>query len=190
MKIILNLHALIPSTRVNGPGIRSVVFFQGCARRCTGCFNTATHDFSPNKSMDVNDVLSHLPSGAEGLTISGGEPFSQPRGLEALLKGARERPELSTVVYTGFTMDEIEANESMSRILPLIDVLIAGPYDYLRPEKTGLARGSANQTFHFLSSRYTIDDFYLPARLEVSIGSDGSVTGTGFAGLPAPVENI
>ncbi|MFQ5427735.1 MAG: 4Fe-4S single cluster domain-containing protein [Thermodesulfobacteriota bacterium] len=190
MKIILNLHGLIPSTRVNGPGTRCVVFFQGCTRHCAGCFNTATHDLSPKLTMDVDQVLSIVPPGAGGLTVSGGEPFLQPSGLMALLQTARLSKGLSTIVYTGFTLEEVKAHEERSAVLPHIDVLIAGPYDLLRPEKTALARGSTNQTFHFLSTRYSIDDFYLPGRLEVSIGVDGSLTGTGFARLPTPVDNI
>ena len=190
MKNILNLHGLIPSSRVNGPGLRGVVFFQGCGRSCPGCFNEATHDLSRNKSITVEEVLSAVPHGTEGLTLSGGEPFLQPRGLVALLRAARHTQGLSTVVYTGFTLEEVMAHEARREALPLVDVLIAGPYDQLRPEKTALARGSTNQTFHFLSSRYTIDDFYLSARLEVTIGVDGTLTGTGFARLTAPVDNI
>lgn len=90
---------------------------------------------------------------------------------------------LSAIVYSGFTLNEIMADKEMAAVVPLIDVLVAGPYDSMKPEKTLLARGSTNQTFHFLSSRYSMKDFYLPARLEVTIGTDGSLTGTGFARL-------
>lgn len=190
MGIILNLHGLIPSSRVNGPGTRCVVFFQGCSRGCAGCFNRATHDFSSNKTFSVEEVLLLVPSDAEGLTISGGEPFDQPHGLASLLKAARQRRGLSTIVYTGFTMKEIAAHELRSSVLPFIDVLVDGPYDELHPEKTTLARGSTNQTFNFLSSRYTMDDLYLPARSEVTIGTDGSLTGTGFSRLSSIVESI
>ncbi len=192
MGIILNLHGLIPMSRVNGPGTRSVVFFQGCGRGCAGCFNTSTHDFSPNKTMTAEQVLCQVPDGVEGLTISGGEPFEQPSGLLALLKAARFSPRrtLSVLVYTGFTLKEIKTDEARMEALPFIDLLIAGPYDESRPEKTALARGSTNQTFHFLSPRYTLNDLYLPARSEISIGADGSLTGTGFSRLSSIVESI
>jgi len=190
MPIILNLHALIPSSRVNGPGTRSVVFFQGCGRGCGGCFNPLTHDFSLNKAKSVEEVLAAVPHEAEGLTISGGEPFVQPVGLKALLTTARRTRRLSTIVYTGFTLKELMADKARADVLPFVDVLVAGPFDRLKLEKTALARGSTNQTFHFLTNRYNLGDLYLPARLEVTIGVDGSFTGTGFSTIPSLSDNI
>jgi len=191
MQTILNLHGLIPASRVNGPGTRKVVFFQGCGRACPSCFNSATHDFAMNKPATVAEVLSDISPLTEGLTISGGEPFSQPRGLGALLRALSEKKQrLSIVVYTGFTLGEIKADKVMAPILSFIDVLVAGPFDALRPEKTLLARGSSNQIFHFLTPRYTISDFYLPARIEVTIGTDGSMTGTGFSRFSAVGDYI
>ncbi len=183
MKSILNLHGIIPSSGVNGPGLRCVVFFQGCVRGCEGCFNPGTHDLGMKKSMTVEEVLRSIPSGIEGITISGGEPFLQLHGLLSLLGAIRSETGLSVMVYTGYTLTEIEAKSEMSRVLPLVDVLVAGPYDESLPEKTLLARGSTNQTIHFLSSRYTMADLYLPGRIEVTIGRDGTMTGTGFARL-------
>jgi len=184
MQTILNLHGHITSSQVNGPGTRYVVFFQGCGRACPDCFNPATHDFAMNKPTTVEEVLAGIPVEAEGLTISGGEPFAQPRGLGALLRAVGEKKKsLSVIVYTGFTLEEIKTNQETAPLLSFIDVLVAGPYDPLKEEKTLLARGSSNQTFHFFSSRYSVKELYLPARLEVTIGVDGSLTGTGFARL-------
>src|SRR3972149_712339 len=41
--VILRLHALLPRSRANGPGMRAVIWFQGCTRGCPGCFNPETH---------------------------------------------------------------------------------------------------------------------------------------------------
>jgi len=184
MQTILNLHGLIPASRVNGPGTRCVVFFQGCNRDCLGCFNPGTHDFAMNKAVTVAEALSNVSALTEGLTISGGEPFMQAHGLRMLLRAGEEKNKgLSVIVYTGFTLAEIKARPEMAAVLPFIDVLVAGPYDPLKVEKTLLPRGSTNQTFHFLSHRYTIEDLYLPGRIEVTIKADGSLTGTGFAGF-------
>jgi anaerobic ribonucleoside-triphosphate reductase activating protein len=135
-----------------------------------------------NKSATVAEVLSNVSALTEGLTISGGEPFMQARGLRMLLQAGKEKNKgLSVIVYTGFGLAEIKARRDMAAVLPLIDVLVAGPYDPLKAEKTLLPRGSTNQTFHFFSSRYSLKDLYLPGRIEVTIGADGSLTGTGFA---------
>lgn len=189
-KPLLNLHAVIPSSRVNGPGARLVVFFQGCLRNCPGCFNPETHAFRERLVCTVEEVFSKRPGeGIEGITVSGGEPFMQSEGLMALLKAARERA-LTTVVYTGFTYGEILEDARLNGCLGLIDVLVDGPFEREKKETTLLARGSTNQVFHFLSGVYSIEDMYLPGRAEVSIGRDGVVTGTGFSTLSFALDSL
>ncbi|GMR04953.1 MAG: 4Fe-4S single cluster domain-containing protein [Thermodesulfobacteriota bacterium] len=184
--MVLNLHSVIPVSTVNGPGLRTVIFFQGCARDCRNCFNPATHPFDAGFEAGVEGVCRQArDSSVEGITISGGEPFSQPLGLTALLKTAREVYGLSTVVYTGFTLEEIEEDERLCKALEFIDVLVDGPYDFTRPEKTTLARGSTNQRLHILTPRYGIKDFYMAGKIEVRIGVDGAVVATGFGEINA-----
>jgi len=178
---LLNIHAVLPRSKVNGPGTRLVVFFQGCARGCRGCFNPETHSFDTKELAGAASLIDVYGRAAiEGVTVSGGEPFLQPRGLRALLESARGRG-LSTVVYTGFTIEELGADPFAQPCLAFIDVLIDGPYDASRPERTLLARGSTNQRFHFLTGRYSPDDFIMPGRAEVFIGADGTVRETGFS---------
>lgn len=181
-RVILNLHAVIPVSRVNGPGQRMVVFFQGCGGGCPGCFNPETHPFEPRQLLTVADLFSrHLVGTVEGITISGGEPFMQPDGLFELLKTAKEKHSLSTVVYSGFSCEEIALRRDRLRCLEFTDVLIDGGYDESRADTTLLARGSQNQRLHFLATRYAIDDFYLPGKAEVVISGDGTVRSTGFS---------
>jgi len=189
----LNLHAIIPASMVNGPGTRLVVFFQGCQRRCPGCFNPDTHSFEKRLAYSVDGIFQrHFSGGIEGMTVSGGEPFMQAKGLQELLECAQTEHGLSTVVYTGFRLEEIKASSEMRACLPFIDLLVDGAYDGQMPEPTLLARGSTNQDFCFLTDRYCIDDLYMPAKAEISISTDGTMTGTGFGRtlqLPAPAEN-
>lgn len=176
----INIHAIIPCSRVNGPAERMVVFFQGCARSCPGCFNPQTHSFEPRELMSVEGIMAHLPAApVEGITVSGGEPFMQAEGLAALLAEAVRRG-LGTVVYTGFRMEEL-GGEAACSCLSLIDVLVDGAYDEARPETTLLARGSANQRFHFLTGRYGVEDFIMPGKVEITIAANGAVTETGFS---------
>lgn len=181
-KSTLNIHAVLPSSGVNGPGSRMVIFFQGCERGCAGCFNPDTHPIEPRDSLSVEDIFSRFYStGLEGITVSGGEPFFQPDGLMGLLKTAKEIYNLNTVVYTGFTYEEILETHALSIPLPYIDVLIDGAYDDEKKEKSLLARGSTNQRFHFLTGRYALSDFHMPGKAEVIIGSDGMIKETGFS---------
>lgn len=180
MKNDINIHAVIPLSSVNGPGKRLVVFFQGCLRGCKGCFNPDTHSFDEKDLCSAREVFERfLKPGTEGMTVSGGEPFMQPEGLSDLLKEARRRG-LSTVVYTGFTIEELRGDQARKGCLPLIDILIDGPYEEESKETTLLARGSTNQRIHLLTGRYKADDFLMPGRVEVLISKDGVVTETGF----------
>ncbi|HAO94312.1 MAG: hypothetical protein A2X93_05250 [Deltaproteobacteria bacterium GWC2_56_8] len=184
MNTKLNIHAVIPSSRVNGPGARLVVFFQGCGRACPGCFNPETHSFGEREALLVDEIFKRLPKGqAEGITVSGGEPFAQKEGLSLLLKGARERA-LSTVVYTGFTIEELNKDEAAREALIYIDVLVDGPFIEQEKETTLLARGSSNQRLHFLTNRYTEEDFIMEGKVEVIIKADGAVVETGFSRAP------
>lgn len=179
--ILINVHSVIPLSRVNGPGSRLVVFFQGCARNCPGCFNPDTHPFKKARLYLPDELLREfmLP-GIEGITVSGGEPFSQARGLFHLLKRAKEYYGLSTVVYTGFTYETLVEISPCRETFQWIDVLIDGRYEEEKKEPTLLARGSTNQRFYFFTERYQQMDFYMPAKVEITIGRDGVIRETGF----------
>jgi anaerobic ribonucleoside-triphosphate reductase activating protein len=79
------LHAFIPASRANGPGLRAVVFFQGCTLACRGCFNPETHSFAGTE-VTVDAVAEQVirtreEHGVEGVTFSGGEPMQQAPAL-------------------------------------------------------------------------------------------------------------
>ncbi|MCK5235389.1 MAG: radical SAM protein [Deltaproteobacteria bacterium] len=176
----IQIHSIIPSSRVNGPGKRLVVFFQGCKRNCTGCFNPSTHPTEADTTLSPEEILdSHLRDGTEGITISGGEPFLQATALTKLLSAARKKG-LSTLVYSGYTLEELKGDKENAPALALIDVLIDGPYMKEKHERGELPRGSANQSIHFLSTRYGLSDLRLKGRSEIIIDTSGNITATGF----------
>jgi anaerobic ribonucleoside-triphosphate reductase activating protein len=90
------LHALIPASRANGPGLRAVVFFQGCKVGCVGCWNPRTHPFHGTE-IKVDAVIqkvlrSRQEHTLEGITFSGGEPMQQADSLLQLIQGLRQQP--------------------------------------------------------------------------------------------------
>lgn len=181
----MNIHSVIACSRVNGPGRRMVVFFQGCKRRCPGCFNPQTHPLREEKLLTPLEVFRrHLEEGIEGITISGGEPFLQIEGLRDLLSLAKEEYGLTTMVYTGYRYEELSGMASAEKVFRHIDVLVDGEFDITRKEPTLLARGSTNQRFLFLSPAYTIDDLCMEGRTELIINEDGDVVTTGFSSIP------
>ena len=180
--VIINVHSIIPLSRINGPGKRMVVFFQGCNNKCAGCFNPETHPFIRIAEHSPGTIFSNFyRPGIEGLTVSGGDPFYQRRGLLRLLKSAKDDYGLSTVVYTGFTYEQLAASTLCRAIFRYRDVLIDGRFDETKREPTMLSRGSTNQRFHFMSNRYGEEDFVMPGRIELIVGSDGTITYTGFS---------
>ncbi len=175
----LRVHATEPRSRANGPGARFVVWMQGCTLGCPGCFNPTTHDPALGREVDVDELAAELAAtkSIEGLSLSGGEPLQQPEGSLALLDAARALG-LSTLAFSGYSIDEIRAQPLGAQILDRLDVLIDGRYVASERLATGL-RGSANQRIQLLSSRYTLADVEATPVAEIRIGKGGEVVLTG-----------
>ncbi len=174
----LRLYARLAGSRANGPGLRAVVWVQGCTLACKGCFNPETHA-SGGEAVEVAELLHWLDGldDVDGLTVSGGEPLQQALGVRDLLAGARARG-LSTLVFSGYTLAEIEAMAHGSAILATLDVLVAGRYVPARHQGSALI-GSANQQLHLMSPRHRLAEFADIAAAEVMIDAAGRVTVSG-----------
>lgn len=154
----LNVGAILGRSRANGPGIRSVVWVQGCSLGCRGCINQhllAEQTHRLHNPVNLGRCLVTQEPEAEGLTLSGGEPFEQVIASTYLLATVRAYG-WTTVVYTGFRLAELCARKDpwIDKMLNLVDLLIDGRF---LPElrTTDLRwRGSSNQEVHFLSQRY------------------------------------
>ncbi|MGM0488940.1 MAG: 4Fe-4S single cluster domain-containing protein [Planctomycetota bacterium] len=183
----IRLHAFEPASRANGPGLRAVLWFQGCTLGCAGCFNPGTHDPHGGYGSDTAQIAAailDLDDKIEGLSISGGEPFQQPEALLDLLHRL-DGAGLGRLVFTGYTLDEIQDHLFGPRILQQVDVLIAGRYDRSQPTSRGLL-GSANQQIHLLTNRYSLSQLTGGARRELILRPDGTVTATGLAPWKPP----
>src|SRR5262249_55098020 len=159
-----------------------VVWLQGCSLGCPGCFNPETHSFEGGQEWTVDELCKKIEQAAgdvQGVTISGGEPMQQPQAVAALLGLVRERTNLSTLVFSGFSWEEIQTMPQALVVLPLIDVLIAGRYQEDKRVATGLI-GSSNKTVHFLTSRYGPDDLVDVPEAEVIVTADGTIIVSGI----------
>ncbi len=179
--MIVRVHAVERGSRANGPGARFVVWVQGCTLGCAGCFNPATHPATgPATTVAAlaDDLAAAARSGSvSGLTLSGGEPMQQaPAALELLL--AARRLGLSTLMFSGYTRAELEAQALGPAVLAHLDVLVDGRYR--ADERAGLGlRGSRNQQLHVLTRRHTEADVAATPEAEIRIAADGSVVLTG-----------
>ena len=182
---VLNLAGFLPRSDVNGPGTRAVLWVQGCPRRCPGCFNRQFQPFSPANVTDVRTVAARILAvpGIEGVTFSGGEPFSQAGPL-ALLGDEIRRAGLSVVTYTGHTASELAegTDPAWPALLAVTDLLVAGPYVASLSCPDAL-KGSANQQVIPLGTRLARPygrDCCSAALTEFTISPAGSITTSGF----------
>lgn len=129
---------------VNGPGVRFCLFLQGCPHHCPGCQNPGTWRPDAGYPETVANVLHMIQATTciDGVTVSGGEPFFQWPELLRLAKGVKEM-DMSLWVYTGYTYEQIDGLRNLRTVLPYIDVLVDGRYQYDLPPTTWA--GSSNQ---------------------------------------------
>ncbi|MBA3457729.1 MAG: radical SAM protein [Deltaproteobacteria bacterium] len=177
----VRLHAVEPRSRANGPGTRFVVWMQGCTLGCAGCFNPTTHDVAGGGEVAVTELVEQLrsarASGVTGLSLSGGEPLQQAPAAAALLAEARALG-MSTLAFSGYTIEEIRELPSGPDVLARLDVLIDGRYVAGDRLASGL-RGSANQRIQLLTSRYSLAEVEATPVAEIRIGPTGDVVLTG-----------
>ncbi len=155
----LRVYHFEPVVRTLGPGMRCGLWVQGCSLGCPGCLVPDSHDATKGKAVAVRELAARILAveGNTGVTISGGEPFQQPRALLELLQALRRaRPELSIMLYSGYMRRALERKVLHRRILALADILVAGPFRERLPQPDGW-RGSANQEIHFLTDRHAPD---------------------------------
>ena len=135
---------------VDGPGIRLVVFTQGCSHKCRGCHNPQTHNYHGGYEIEIDDIIKMIESNPllDGITISGGEPFEQAYGASKLAKSVKKLG-LNVITYTGYTFEEIISNASHDErfrdLLLETDILIDGRFEISERDLTLPFRGSRNQ---------------------------------------------
>ena len=134
---------------VNGPGVRYVIFFQGCIHHCRQCQNPETWDRSGGEEKDTAEVISEMLETRylDGITLSGGDPLLQPEAAAEIARAAKEKG-LNVWAYTGWTWEQLmnqEAGQEVSEALKYIDVLVDGKFMQELKSNDVIWRGSSNQ---------------------------------------------
>ncbi len=135
---------------VDGPGLRYVIFVQGCPHRCRGCHNPGTWDPAGGREVSILELMEDIAANLllQGVTLSGGEPFLQSGPLAELARLVRERGR-DVVVYTGYAWERLlvmaETDGGVKCLLQNTDILVDGPYIEERRDPGLVFRGSANQ---------------------------------------------
>lgn len=133
---------------VDGEGIRTVIWTQGCPHNCLECHNQITHDFKGGCLIDIEEIKTKISklSNQNGITFSGGDPMCQPGPCYELAKYIKSLS-LNVWCYTGYTYEQLISmkNEKVMKFLSQIDVLIDGKFLIEEKSMDAIFRGSKNQ---------------------------------------------
>ncbi len=145
-KNTLKLAGIVDCSVVDGPGVRVVVFAQGCPHECPGCHNAHTWDFAGGRRHTVEEIVDIVKQNpmCKGVTFSGGEPFCQPAAFSVLARELKSQ-NYEVAAYSGYTFEQIARDGDMSELLQELDVLVDGRYIIDRHTLSAPFIGSENQ---------------------------------------------
>ncbi len=135
----------------DGPGFRTAIYCAGCAHHCPGCHNPQSWDFAGGHEMDVEDLLAVIKADEmSNVTFSGGDPFYQVDAFTELARRIKQETDKTIWCWTGFTLEEIQADPHLAQLLPWLDVLVDGPFIQEQRDTSLHFRGSPNQRILYL----------------------------------------
>lgn len=135
---------IVAGTSVDGPGLRTSIYFAGCSHHCHGCHNPQSWDFHGGKDMTVDEIVDIVERNGFNVTFSGGDPLYQAENLLELAKELKGRG-YTLWCYTGFLYEDIVGDEKIAPILQQLDVLVDGPFIESLRDIGLIFRGSSNQ---------------------------------------------
>ena len=144
---MLDLSGIVGDSIVDGPGIRTTIFSQGCPHHCPGCHNPETWAFGCGTQMEEEQIVQIVKSNplCRGVTFSGGEPFAQAAGFAKLAKLLKALG-YEVASYSGYTFEALlQGTPEQQELLHSIDILIDGPFVQAEKSLELAFRGSRNQ---------------------------------------------
>ena len=141
------LYGTVNDSIVDGPGLRYVIFTQGCLHHCPGCHNPDSHAIDGGYIEDTEQCLLEIDQNPllDGVTLSGGEPFLQATALIHFVQKVKKR-HLHVMIYSGYTFEEIlELGDEEKKLLSLCDTLVDGKFILSLKSMELLYKGSSNQ---------------------------------------------
>lgn len=140
----INIVSIVPGTSVDGPGLRTSIYFAGCDHRCPGCQNPQTWDREAGIPMTVEEIMAEVRANGFNVTFSGGDPLQCPINAIALAEAVKAAG-FNLWIYTGYTFEEIVADPELAPILMYADVIVDGPFIESLRDISLHFRGSSNQ---------------------------------------------
>lgn len=143
----IRLASLIHDSIVDGEGLRTVIFTQGCPHKCVGCHNQASIPYDGGQILEIQTVLDDVLSrDLKRVTFSGGEPFVQAEACYEIAKVLKANG-YSLWSYSGYTIDALLKHKDpyIKKFLSQLDILIDGRFILAERSLNTLFRGSRNQ---------------------------------------------
>ena len=182
----LRIYGFSNESIVDGPGIRVVVFVQGCDNACSYCHNTDSWDINGGEEYTVRDIVKKIKKASgrtsrgafhtassnttqkalsqkvRGVTFSGGEPFLQGDALVKIAQAVKPLG-LDITTYSGHIYEDLITlpDESIQALLNVTDYLIDGPYIHEKRNIGLKFRGSANQRIIDMNETRRVGDVVL-----------------------------
>ncbi|PNW35300.1 UNVERIFIED_CONTAM: radical SAM protein [Euhalothece sp. KZN 001] len=183
----LNIMGYVDKSEVNGPGVRAVVWVQGCDRHCQDCFNPESWSFEINQLISVEDLAEQILSEPknQGVTFSGGEPFWQAIELTKLARKVKAAG-LNVMSFSGFTLQALQSPQAppgATDLLQELDLLVDGPYlpSQAINDPNSLV-SSRNQQVRVFNPKLEDKLDWASDQMEVHILKDGKRIFTGYRG--------
>lgn len=142
----LSVLRVVYDTIVDGPGLRTSIYFAGCTHHCRGCHNPVSWNVDNGNLMTINELLGIvLDSDFNNVTFSGGDPFYQVEGVTQLAKEIKSHSNKTIWCYSGYRFEDILSNSKLSQLLTYVDVLVDGPFIEEQKVDNKPFVGSSNQ---------------------------------------------
>ncbi len=183
----LNIMGYVDRSEVNGPGVRAVIWVQGCGRHCPSCFNPASWSFAINQLISVEEIVAQVlrEPRNQGVTFSGGEPFKQAVALAQVAQQLKSHG-LTTMSFTGFTLEQLRSAQApigSQALLEQLDILVDGPYvESLALNSPTSPISSSNQRVHIFNPDLQDQVDWASDQIEIHILKDGQRIITGYRG--------
>jgi pyruvate formate lyase activating enzyme len=147
-KLLGNIHSIESFGTVDGPGIRFVIFMQGCPMRCLYCHNPDTWSFEQNKIMAADEILGKYESVKEflkngGITVTGGEPLFQIDFVTELFKKSKEK-EIHTAIDTSGILFDKNNTGKFDELIKYTDLVLLD-IKHIDEEKHKILTGHSNK---------------------------------------------
>lgn len=135
---------IVKGTTVDGPGLRTSIYFAGCSHHCKGCQNPQSWDPANGYPMSLDELMQVIEEEDFDVTLSGGDPLLEPEKMSLLIKDIKKNGR-NIWIYTGYVWEEIVENELLLNAIKEADVLVDGRFIENLRDTDLRFRGSSNQ---------------------------------------------